>query len=365
MRYALPASVVIHLTLLGSAWLALNWTPPPEETGFESVNVNIVSLEEFTSTAGSMVQSSAIENLVAAGAQAVEEVETVDPVEVAAATPVKTEPTEIIEPETATPAEKTEAAASDPVKTAEVTPQTAPEADPVETESLAVLAAAPRSEVPIEGLTPLTVSPTAAAVVAAARSRAEPIKLAAIRPVVVSAEPLETLESVKEIVPGLVAPTPHTRPDFEKKRPEEAKKEPERAEPVKTETPKKKPTATGGNGGEANANVAAAAASGGKGQSNAAGNAAVSKYPGLVQRALRRALRFPKGAGNARGEVQVTFVVSASGRATQITVTRSSGHAVLDREAVATVKRAAPFPPIPEGADRKSWTFTMPLAFQR
>jgi protein TonB len=37
---------------------------------------------------------------------------------------------------------------------------------------------------------------------------------------------------------------------------------------------------------------------------------------------------------------------------------------VLDKEAVATVKRAK-FPPIPAEAGRKSWTFTMPLAFTR
>jgi protein TonB len=109
----------------------------------------------------------------------------------------------------------------------------------------------------------------------------------------------------------------------------------------------------------------ASVASGGKGGGDAAGNAAVSKYPGLVQQRLRRALRFPKGAGGAQGEVQVQFVISASGGASNISVVRSSGHAVFDEAAVATVRRAAPFPPIPPAAGKSSWTMVVPLAFQR
>jgi protein TonB len=43
----------------------------------------------------------------------------------------------------------------------------------------------------------------------------------------------------------------------------------------------------------------------------------------------------------------------------------SSGSPVLDKAAVETVRRAAPFPVIPEGAGRSSWPFTVPLAFTR
>jgi protein TonB len=79
---------------------------------------------------------------------------------------------------------------------------------------------------------------------------------------------------------------------------------------------------------------------------------------------LRRALRFPKGTRKS-GEVRVQFKVAQNGRASSIRVVRSSGDKRLDAAAIATVKRAAPFPPIPPKAGRRSWTFTVPLAFRR
>lgn len=355
MRYALPSSVVIHVALIGGAWLALNWAPPAQETGVESVSVDIVSLEEFTSIQASTVQSSATETLVAAGAKAVEETETVEPVEAEA---LQTPAAETIE--TAEPSQPVEAVAA-----------AAESVDPVETASLAVLAAAPTPDAaPVEGLLPLVAKPSANDVTNAAPANVEPIKLASIEPQTAKAAEPEALEPIEEVVPDLVAPKPLPRPTFEAKPKvaEALKPKPERpteTKPEKEKPTRKKPAAKGGDGGQADATVAASAPSGGKGKSDAAGNASANKYPGLVQRALRRALRFPKGAGSARGEVQVTFVVSSSGSASQISVTKSSGHPVLDKEALATVKRAAPFPPIPEGAGRKSWTFTMPLAFAR
>lgn len=363
MRYALPASVVIHVALIGGAWLALNWAPPREETGVESVSVDIVSLEDFTSTEASTVQSSATETLVAAGSEAVEPTETIEPVEVANIEPAEMTPVAAAEPD--------QAETTEPVQVAAAEPQPPVEVETEATSSLDVLSAMPIPDaVPVEGLLPLTVTPSAAAVAAVAPTRPKPMELAAINPVAPSAIEPETLEPVAD---APVAPKPLPRPKFlEQKEAEVAKEEPD-PKPVKKEKPKeepkeqpkkKKPVANAGNGGTSNANVAASAASGGKGKSDAAGNAAASKYPGLVQRALRRALRFPKGAGSARGEVQVTFVVSSSGAASQISVTQSSGHAVLDKEAMATVRRAK-FPPIPEGAGRNSWTFTMPLAFTR
>lgn len=150
----------------------------------------------------------------------------------------------------------------------------------------------------------------------------------------------------------------------EKKRVEKPVEKP-RAETPKVQKTKAK--AASGNGGKADADLAASA--GGKPQKAAkasgSGSAEVAKYPGLVQRKLRRALRFPKGAGSARGDVAVTFTIAASGSVSGIKVVASSGHPVLDQEAVATVKRAAPFPSIPADSGRSSWTFTMPLTFAR
>lgn len=98
----------------------------------------------------------------------------------------------------------------------------------------------------------------------------------------------------------------------------------------------------------------------------AAGNsAAIDKYPGQILAQLRRALRYPAAAGRVAGEVLVDFTVSANGTASAIRIARSSGHPALDQAALDTVRRAAPFPAIPPGANRASWPFTVPLVFKR
>jgi len=346
MRLALPGSLLLHVALLGWAWLALDPAPPPDETGVEATMVSIVTLEDFSTDAVSTIQSSATQTLVAAGAEAAEPVEEIEVAELAE--PVATPP---LRAATAEPVES-EALASLPVLTA---------------------AARPGAE-PVAALLPLTTSPLAETV----EATAPPVeRVAAIDPLATASLSPEPLEAIAE---SPLAPIPLQRPErfrqqlaeaappklTPKQAPQEKPKDKPKDPPK--ETPKKKPVkqaAPAGNGGAADANVAAGKASGSSGKSGAAGNAAVDKYPGQVQRALRRALRSPKGAGNARGEVHVTFVVSASGAASQIAVSRSSGHAVLDKEAIATVKRAAPFPPIPAAAGRSSWSFTMPLAFTR
>lgn len=101
------------------------------------------------------------------------------------------------------------------------------------------------------------------------------------------------------------------------------------------------------------------------GKKGTAGNAKVSNYPGIVRRKLRRALRYPKKARSRkiRGTTVVRFSVTGSGGIANLRVARSSGSKVLDDAALATVRRAAPFPGIPAEARRKSWVFTVPLEF--
>ncbi|WP_412050744.1 cell envelope integrity protein TolA [Hoeflea sp. Naph1] len=98
-----------------------------------------------------------------------------------------------------------------------------------------------------------------------------------------------------------------------------------------------------------------------------AGNAAVSNYPGKVASKLRRALRYPKAARKDRlkGQAVVSFTVAANGSVSSIRIVRSSGSLILDNAALEAVHRAAPFSPIPSGAGRNSWRFSVPLAFKR
>jgi protein TonB len=79
------------------------------------------------------------------------------------------------------------------------------------------------------------------------------------------------------------------------------------------------------------------------------GNAATSNYPGEVMRHLARVPR-PRATG--RGAALVQFSVADGGRLASARLARSSGSTRLDRAALTVVRRAAPFPAPPRGAQR-------------
>jgi protein TonB len=80
------------------------------------------------------------------------------------------------------------------------------------------------------------------------------------------------------------------------------------------------------------------------------GNAAASNYPGLVLRKLSRTRRTNVGH---RGTAVVGFEVAASGGLVGARILRTSGIPEVDRAALDHLSRAAPFPPPPEGAERR------------
>jgi protein TonB len=82
----------------------------------------------------------------------------------------------------------------------------------------------------------------------------------------------------------------------------------------------------------------------------AQGNATASSYPGLVMRQLSRTQRPQAGR---RGNAVVGFEIGAGGEVRQAVILRSSGHEAIDRAAIEHVRRAAPFPPPPQGAERR------------
>lgn len=88
---------------------------------------------------------------------------------------------------------------------------------------------------------------------------------------------------------------------------------------------------------------------------------AVSAYPGKVQARVQSAAG-RSGVGEA-GKVLVSLTVAADGRASDVRLFRTSGNPVLDRIALAAVRRASPFPPIPREAGRTQWAFTVPVQF--
>ncbi|HCU24261.1 MAG TPA: hypothetical protein DF383_04510 [Deltaproteobacteria bacterium] len=65
-----------------------------------------------------------------------------------------------------------------------------------------------------------------------------------------------------------------------------------------------------------------------------------------IRKRIMRAKRYPIQARNEglEGICGISFEIGPSGGVTYVTLTKSSGYAVLDNEALATVRRAAPFP---------------------
>lgn len=85
-------------------------------------------------------------------------------------------------------------------------------------------------------------------------------------------------------------------------------------------------------------------------QSSSQGHAAASNYPGEV---MARIQRTRLARSPARGRVLVAFSVGANGGLASASVVRSSGNAALDQTALDHIRRAAPFPPPPAGAQRQ------------
>jgi len=107
--------------------------------------------------------------------------------------------------------------------------------------------------------------------------------------------------------------------------------------------------------GATGGSAAGRATSSGRAASEAAGNAAASNYPGLVQQQIARQ-RLPRVRSS--GTVHVSFSISPAGGLASLSVAASSGDARFDYAALDLVRRAAPFPAPPPGAQR---SFTLPV----
>jgi len=79
---------------------------------------------------------------------------------------------------------------------------------------------------------------------------------------------------------------------------------------------------------------------------------------------LQRNTRYPPQAGHARGVATVTFKIDRSGHVLSSRVVQSSGSAVLDEEALATIKRAEPLPlPPADIPDAQLATINVPIRY--
>ncbi|MER8781514.1 TonB family protein [Mesorhizobium sp. M0437] len=209
---------------------------------------------------------------------------------------------------------------------------------------------------------------------------AEPAETSAPAPA--DPAPAETVQTT-ETVGAAEEPKPD-RPEPKQPKKATAKNKPVRkAEPNEPEKPalrrkaskalakadsKKKKT---GSGGRDETDVARGMADGRKdgkiltasrGGKSGIGNAAVTNYPGKIRSKLVRA--FNSTRTRATGTATVAFTVGSNGSVRSARLTGSSGVAALDKAALDAVRRASPFPPIPEGAGRSAWQFEVPLGIR-
>lgn len=80
------------------------------------------------------------------------------------------------------------------------------------------------------------------------------------------------------------------------------------------------------------------------------GTAAATNYPGAVLQQLQRTRR---ARVSGRGVAMVVFTIADNGGLAAVSISSSSGSAALDQAALDHIRRTAPFPPPPAGAQRQ------------
>ncbi len=202
-------------------------------------------------------------------------------------------------------------------------------------------------------------------------------------PVMRQADASPPPESAKpQIVEEQIAPTPlQEKPEVEappeqKTQPTPLKPEPEPAKivpeskpaPVKpkvvrveakkpTETPPA-PRTTAAPRAERQAPAASAISAG-------ASAAVMASYNQLIAAHLQRFKQYPPGAKAAgeQGTARLSFSLGRGGQVLGSRLAGSSGHAALDGETLAMVRRAQPFPGFPPEMKQSSMSFNVPVQF--
>jgi protein TonB len=72
----------------------------------------------------------------------------------------------------------------------------------------------------------------------------------------------------------------------------------------------------------------------------------------------------PARSRHEQGTAVVRFTIGADGSIVGISLSRSSGSAILDQAAQETVNRVGRFPPIPGEVQKTSLTVQVPLAYR-
>ncbi|NQS90431.1 TonB family protein [Patescibacteria group bacterium] len=92
---------------------------------------------------------------------------------------------------------------------------------------------------------------------------------------------------------------------------------------------------------------------------------AMFRYQDMVKQRIEEVRRYPYLAKRQgiEGIAYLSFSVLSNGLSQDIKIVRSSGFPILDKEALATIKRVNPFPPIPEEINMTSVQMEVSIVF--
>ena len=92
---------------------------------------------------------------------------------------------------------------------------------------------------------------------------------------------------------------------------------------------------------------------------------AMLRYQDMVKQKIESCRRYPPWAKKQgfEGTVHIKFTILSTGFTKDIKIIKSSGFNILDKEAISTIKRAQPFPPIPEEMKVSSLTMEVSIVF--
>lgn len=92
----------------------------------------------------------------------------------------------------------------------------------------------------------------------------------------------------------------------------------------------------------------------------------LERYASTLKRHTLKHLSYPRRAQerNWEGDVQLRITIDAQGKVQNIQLVEESRYSNLNREALRSVERANPYPPIPAELGREIYEFTVPIAFR-
>jgi len=92
---------------------------------------------------------------------------------------------------------------------------------------------------------------------------------------------------------------------------------------------------------------------------------AMLRYQDMVKQRIENKRRYPAWAKRQgiEGIVHINFTVLSNGLSKDIKIARTSGFKILDEEATRNVKRANPFPPIPENIKESSIKMNVAIVY--